>query len=193
MRKFVVSLAVMAAVLVAGVNAQAGNIYITEPGTPVGSDDGSTTWDIQVDGGITGVNITTHTAEVLVFTYTGTDFGSSDQSIIAQSAETSDLSLGAEASDTITLGQTTSSTTFTVTVNSSDGQIISIVNAFAEAAGSQLYISVPLAGGGQDFIWLNSGVETPPPPVPEPSTFALLGLGGLGLAVRAYRRRQAAV
>ena len=28
--------------------------------------------------------------------------------------------------------------------------------------------------------------------VPEPSTFALLGLGGLGLAVGAYRRRRAA-
>lgn len=32
-----------------------------------------------------------------------------------------------------------------------------------------------------------------PPMVPEPSTFALLGLGALGLAVRALRRRQAAV
>ena len=28
--------------------------------------------------------------------------------------------------------------------------------------------------------------------VPEPSSFALLGLGALGLAVCAYRRRQAA-
>ena len=32
-----------------------------------------------------------------------------------------------------------------------------------------------------------------PSAVPEPSTFALVGLGGLGLAVRALRRRQAAV
>ena len=34
---------------------------------------------------------------------------------------------------------------------------------------------------------------TAPAAVPEPSTFALLGLGGLGFAVRRFRRRQVAV
>ena len=31
-----------------------------------------------------------------------------------------------------------------------------------------------------------------PPAVPEPSTFAMMGLGGVGLAIGTYRRRQAA-
>ena len=49
------------------------------------------------------------------------------------------------------------------------------------------------ATAGGDVKITYTYTASPPPAVPEPSTFALLGLGSLGLAVGAYRRRSVAV
>ena len=53
----------------------------------------------------------------------------------------------------------------------------------------QLHVSITTAGDGTLFSISDSYHQSP---VPEPSTFALLGLGGLGFAVRAIRRRKVA-
>jgi len=45
--------------------------------------------------------------------------------------------------------------------------------------------------GFLDYIRIYDSAITPGSTVPEPSSMALLGLGGLGLAVAAYRRRKA--
>ena len=46
---------------------------------------------------------------------------------------------------------------------------------------------------GGDYISASLDVHCVPCDAPEPSTFALLGLGGFGLAVSAYRRRRLTV
>jgi hypothetical protein len=86
------------------------------------------------------------------------------------------------------------------------GHFVSSSGNGVTTAYSALYIGTGVVSGTpysiSERLVLNLGgtsgtieLRNPPVPsaVPEPSTFALLGLGAVGLAVSAFRRRQAAV
>jgi len=76
------------------------------------------------------------------------------------------------------LSQFTSNwTLFDVTSNLASGKNLSGISVFGTSEGAFL----------DDFSLVTTAA-----PVPEPSSFALLGLGGIGLAIGAYRRRPAA-
>ena len=60
---------------------------------------------------------------------------------------------------------------------------------FSGISFDQIQISLPLGNNGAAII---DNIQTAST-VPEPSSFALLGLGGIGLALRAYRRRRMVV
>ena len=77
--------------------------------------------------------------------------------------------------------------TFTQGSTSANGYA---VNDFAGATDTTPFNSVLVTS--PDYVLNLNNVSTAHSAVPEPSSFALLGLGGLGLAVGAYRRRRAA-
>ena len=82
---------------------------------------------------------------------------------------------------------------FSVLSGNPFGSVLSVVSS-----GGQTVTAAVVAGvlqvnwQGQNF---NAGdtvtIDFGSKPVPEPSSFALLGLGGIGLAIGAYRRRRA--
>jgi|GEM_PF-4416948 hypothetical protein len=81
----------------------------------------------------------------------------------------------------------------TILANAATGGLFTL-DGFAHT-----YLFTGVVGGydaynhrGQDMVtWVpENGAPPALTPVPEPSSFALLGLGGMGLAIGAYRRRR---
>ena len=76
------------------------------------------------------------------------------------------------------------------------GEKYVFINFYATTA-AELFDKIVFSNGSGGTIFESdnhtfSATIQPPSAVPEPSTFALAGLGGLGLAVRSYRRRRLA-
>ena len=168
------------------------------------------TYDGSYPGGVAPYTDTTLTSGFLTFDFKSTGAASGTTGAITQ-AFTGSFALTDGAGKTyvagsnvaLTFGTTvgTKTTAQTTTVSALTGTLIDNgqykspfgldLNFFRQLSNT----TVVSAGGvntlGNNSLSLN-GSDISGQQVPEPSTFALLGLGAAGLAVSAYRRRKAA-
>lgn len=185
-RSFATNFAVIAAVFAA--SAQAAELTIIEPNG--GSDLPGGAWLVYGDAIVSDFAVVSATAEFLEFTYTASDTSLTSQTNTAIIFEAG--SMGTIGSDFMVAHMDKGSSTV-------DIKIYSDPTTFPSAGAGTSYDETP--GIMADLLSYTVGakhhestdyISLQSDPVPEPSTLALLGLGGIGMAVGAYRRRRAA-
>ena len=161
-----------------------GPLAPTTPSISVSNVSGSGVFDAKTSFGL-GTQTTLSTGQ-FSGTISPTNFGGLfyyGQTTFASS------SVSGSTSNTITSGLASyigSGVTFNVDLTAKTS------GAGSTSSGPLTQISYGAGGSGYGTVEIVYHY-TAPAAVPEPSTFALLGLGGLGFAVRRFRRRQVAV
>ncbi len=191
-----------------GTEIKATNVLLA---SPVTDQDGATisgtpyiTFDLKSTGAATGGSGTVNQNFIGSFSITngaggtvlvgGPIFGNITASKNA-SGTTASINLGAHAGTNIGNSLTTAFTGSLVTAGSYttpfglDLTLANVVNLTTTGAGATRTTNFTSASVGAGDVFGTPGTSA----VPEPSTFALLGLGAAAMAFGAYRRRNAAV
>jgi hypothetical protein len=194
-QRFGVAVLVLAALPLLGGPARAGLIGTSTTGSLQFSGTGATNWFDPANGHVPSGFLNNTQFPNITISGTAVEFGYQD----GANTDTADFSnTGLTLSDVSSLGSDASTYTFTDTAFS--GLVLSKLTdtfpggvASASLVGDTLTIQTPSFSPAGTFNATFSLVPAASPATPEPSTFALLALGGGALASwRRWRKRAAA-